>query len=367
MTLCEIERGDSPLIVDVPHAGTHIPLDLAARLTPAARSLPDTDWHVDKLFAFARRLGVTLLVATHSRYVVDLNRDPSGKALYPGADNTELCPTRTFAGEPIYAKDDAPDFAEVAGRCAEYFAPYHALLAAEIERVRSRHGYAILLDGHSIMSRVPRFFAGRLPDLNLGTADGASCVPAVQKCAELVLTRASGFSSAVNGRFKGGYITRHYGAPARGVHALQLETAQACYMDEAPPYRWDPVRAANLVGLLQRLLGGARGGASRALTMQRIFVALHRIEAYLLVDRLAHAGIKAHVFNEHASSIVGEVPPDVAQPQVWLDDDADRASADAVLLAYQEERNRAGSTVCAKCSEENPATFELCWKCGWSL
>jgi len=253
MTLCETERGDSPLVIDVPHAGTFVPGAIAARLTSAARAFPDTDWHVEKLLAFARDLGATLLVATHSRYVVDLNRDPSGAALYPGADNTELCPTRTFADEPIYAAGDAPDSAEVAARRTEYFEPYHALLSVEIERVRSRHGYAILLDGHSIRSRVPRFFAGRLPDLNLGTADGASCAPAVQSCAALVLAGAADFSSVVNGRFKGGYVTRHYGAPVRGVHAVQLETAQACYMDEAPPYPWDPARAARLVSLLRRL------------------------------------------------------------------------------------------------------------------
>ncbi len=254
MTLCEIERGDSPLVVDVPHAGTYVPEAIAARLTPAARAVPDTDWHVEKLFAFARDAGATLLAATHSRYVVDLNRDPSGAALYPGADNTELCPTRTFANEAIYVAGHAPDATEIAARRAEYFEPFHALLAAEIERVRTRHSYAIVLDGHSIRSRVPRFFAGRLPDLNLGTADGASCAPAVQHCAALALAGADAFSSVVNGRFKGGYVTRHYGVPARGIHALQLETAQACYMDEAPPYRWDPTRAAKLVALLQRLV-----------------------------------------------------------------------------------------------------------------
>lgn len=253
MTLWEIERGDSPLVVDIPHAGTFMPGDIAARLTPAARAVPDTDWHVEKLFAFARGIGATLVVATHSRYVVDLNRDPGGAALYPGADNTELCATRTFADEPIYLPGAAPDAAAVAARRAGYFEPYHAQLAAEIERVRSRHGYAILLDGHSIRSHVSRFFAGRLPDLNLGTADGASCSPAVQDCATRVLADADAFSSVVNGRFKGGYVTRHYGAPARGVHALQLETAQACYMDEAAPSAWEPARAAKLVALLQRL------------------------------------------------------------------------------------------------------------------
>ncbi len=254
MTLCEVARGDSPLVVDVPHAGTYVPEAIAARLTPAARSVPDTDWHVEKLFAFASEADTTLVVATHSRYVVDLNRDPSGAALYPGADNTELCPTRTFADEPIYTAGSAPDRSEVAARRGDYFEPYHARLAAEIERVRSRHGYAILLDGHSILSRVPRFFAGRLPDLNLGTADGASCAPSVQACASLVLAGAAGFSGVVNGRFKGGYITRHYGAPARGIHALQLETAQACYMDEAPPHPWEPARAAALGALLRQLV-----------------------------------------------------------------------------------------------------------------
>jgi N-formylglutamate amidohydrolase len=186
--------------------------------------------------------------------VVDLNRDPGGAALYPGSDNTELCPTRTFADEPIYVPGAAPDGAEVTSRRSGYFEPYHRQLAAEIERVRMRHGHAILLDGHSIRSRVPRFFAGRLSDLNLGTADGASCAPAVQQAAALLLAGAAGFSSVVNGRFKGGYVTRHYGAPAQGVHALQLEIAQSCYMDEAPPYRWDAALAAPLAALLERLV-----------------------------------------------------------------------------------------------------------------
>jgi N-formylglutamate amidohydrolase len=255
MNLYEIDRGESPLIVDVPHAGTYVPGALAARLAPAARVLPDTDWHVEKLFAFARGLGVTMLVATHSRYVVDLNRDPGGRALYPGADNTEVCPTRTFANEPMYSAGDEPDSAEIAQRCATYFAPYHAVLADEIERVRARHGYAVLLDGHSIRREVPRFFAGPLPDLNLGTADGASCAPEFHHAAALTLARATGFSHVVNGRFKGGFITRNYGIPARGIHALQLETAQACYMDESPPYRWDSNQAAALVAVLESLVG----------------------------------------------------------------------------------------------------------------
>ncbi len=264
MSLWRLERGDSPLVIDVPHAGTGVPESIASRMTAAARALPDTDWHVEKLYAFAREAGATLMVATHSRYVVDLNRDPAGVALYAGADNTELVPTRTFDNAPIWLEGGAPDAGEVASRVDTYFAPYHEALHAEIDRVRARHGHAVVLDGHSIRAEVPRFFAGRLPDLNLGTADGASAAPSLQALAADVLAGGRGFTSVVNGRFKGGWITRRYGRPLEGVHALQLEMAQAAYMDEAPPYRWDASRAAALEALLRRLvaaLAGWRPGA----------------------------------------------------------------------------------------------------------
>jgi len=254
MDLWQLHRGDSPLVIDVPHSGTHLPDALASRLTRVARTVPDTDWHVHRLYHFAPVEGATLLCATQSRYVVDLNRDPSGAALYPGADNTELCPTRTFGGEAIYVDGKAPSPAEVTDRCATSFVPYHAVLAAEIARVRERHGFAVLLDGHSIRSEVPRFFAGRLPDLNLGTANGASCAPELQAVATRVLAQSEGFTHIVNGRFKGGWVTRHYGQPQQGVHALQLEMAQDCYMDEAPPYAWDATRASRLADVLRRLV-----------------------------------------------------------------------------------------------------------------
>ena len=254
MNLYALHAGDSPLLIDVPHAGTYLPPEIAARLTPIARTVPDTDWHVDKLYAFARAAGVTLLAATHSRIVVDLNRDPSGAALYPGADNTELCPTRTFANDPVYAGAGAPGSAEIVARRARYFDPYHAVLEREIERIRGRHGHVVLLDGHSIRAEVPRFFAGRLPDLNLGTAGGTSCAAGVEAVAARMLASAAGFTHVVNGRFKGGYVTRRYGQPEHGVHALQLEMAQCTYMDEAPPYRWDAQRAAALGAVLVRLV-----------------------------------------------------------------------------------------------------------------
>jgi N-formylglutamate amidohydrolase len=254
MDLWTLHCGDSPLVIDVPHAGTHVPDALRPRFTAVAQTVPDTDWHVEKLYSFAAAEGVTLFCATHSRYVVDLNRDPSGAALYVGADNTELCPTRTFGGEPIYVGGSAPAQAEIADRIAASFTPYHAALAAEIARVRGRHGFAVVLDGHSIRSIVPRFFDGRLPDLNLGSASGASCAPELEARAARVLAEAEGFTHVVNGRFKGGWITRRYGRPREGVHALQLEIVQDCYMDEAPPYRWDSGRAGRLGQVLRRLV-----------------------------------------------------------------------------------------------------------------
>jgi N-formylglutamate deformylase len=254
MRLWELSRGDSPLIIDVPHAGTHVPDAIALRLTETACTVPDTDWHVDRLYAFTRGTGATMLAATHSRYVVDLNRDPSGAAIYPGADNTELCPTRTFANAPVYVRGELPSEREIGARRAVYFDPYHAALAAEIQCVRARHGYAILLDAHSIASEVPRFFAGRLPDLNLGTVQGSSCAPEAQRLATEVLSHAEPFTLVVNGRFTGGYVTRHYGHPDHDVHALQLEMAQSAYMDEAPPFRYDPGKAASLIAVLERLV-----------------------------------------------------------------------------------------------------------------
>lgn len=251
--LYELVRGNSPLIVNVPHSGTHLPLDLHARLTGAARAVPDTDWHVEKLYGFAPSAGATLMHATHSRFVVDLNRDPAGVALYAGADNSELCPTRTFDSEAIYA-ESVPAADEIGARTRTYFTPYHDALRAEIERVRARHGYAVLLDGHSIRAEVPRFFAGRLPDLNLGTADGRSCAPGLAAAATAVLGDAAPLTHIVNGRFKGGWITRHYGQPQSGVHALQLEMAQAAYMDEAPPYPWHPYKAREVESVLRRLV-----------------------------------------------------------------------------------------------------------------
>jgi N-formylglutamate deformylase len=242
--------GRKPLLINVPHAGTFLPDDIAQTLTPAGKAIPDTDWHVDHLYTAAMRMGCAMLAATHSRIVVDLNRDPSGAALYPGASNTELCPATTFAGEAIYLQDRQPDAFEIERRVRAFWQPYHARLAAEIEAMKATHGFCILLDAHSIRSSVPRFFAGMLPDLNLGTADGKSCDPVLTDKVFDVFAAAPGFTAVHNGRFKGGYITRHYGRPAQDVHALQLEIGQSCYMDEDNPHSYDAAASAPLRGVL---------------------------------------------------------------------------------------------------------------------
>ncbi len=246
--------GSAPVLISVPHAGALIPDSIAARMTPEALALPDTDWHVDRLYDFAPSLGAGLIAATHSRYVVDLNRDPSGKPLYPGADNSEFVPIRTFASEPIYRPGHEPDPLEIEARREAYWQPYHARIADELDRLIERFGVAVLWDGHSILSRVPRFFDGRLPDFNLGSARGKSADSSLVERVMAIMRGAGGFSSILDGRFTGGYITRFYGRPESGIHALQLEMAEAAYLDETAPRMFDPSRAQPLKSVLRELV-----------------------------------------------------------------------------------------------------------------
>jgi formiminoglutamase len=227
----ELRRGEAPLILSLPHTGTEIPPRIEADLVSPRRARQDADWWVERLYAFAGELDATVIRTSISRTVIDVNRDPSGASLYPGQATTELCPTISFDGEPLYLPGRAPDAAEIARRKALYFAPYHAALEAEIARLRSDHPRVVLYDAHAIRSRIPRLFEGELPQLNLGTHGGASCDPALAKAVEALCT-GSPFSHVVNGRFKGGWITRHYGAPDLGVHALQMELACRGYMNE---------------------------------------------------------------------------------------------------------------------------------------
>lgn len=243
--------GSSPLLIDVPHAGTGWLDDLEARPAGPAGNLPDTDWHVDRLVDAAGIGRASTLVARLSRYVVDLNRGRDDEPLYATA-TTGLIPQQTFSGEPVYA-GPGPDAAEAAQRIERCWQPYHDQLEQELEALRQQHGYAVLLDMHSIHSRIPRLFDGRLPDLNLGTNDGHSCAPELQASVEDLLGSDERFSQVTNDRFKGGFITRHYGQPERGIHALQLEIAQACYLDEDRPDQWSPDRARPLIELLRRL------------------------------------------------------------------------------------------------------------------
>ena len=253
MDLFTLHRGDAPLLVSLPHDGSHIPDVLAARMAPQARRAPDTDWHVSRLYAFARDLGASVIAPTHSRYVVDLNRPPDDVSLYPGQNTTGLCPTTRFDGEPVYLPGQDPSADEVRSRVATYWKPYHGALQDELARLQAVHGRVLLWEGHSIRAVVPFLFEGRLPDLNVGTAAGASCAPATQARLEAVLGAQQDYTWVANGRFKGGYITRHYGMPDAGVEAVQLELAQLNYMDE-DSFQYDETRAARLQSVLRRLL-----------------------------------------------------------------------------------------------------------------
>ncbi|WP_234193669.1 N-formylglutamate deformylase [Pseudacidovorax sp. NFM-22] len=248
-------QGTRPLLISMPHVGTHVPPALAARLTDEARQVPDTDWHLERLYDFADELGASVLVATHSRYVIDLNRPPDGASLYPGQSVTGLCPVDTFDDTPLYADPaDLPTEAEIAARREAIWVPYHARLAEELERIRAAHGIAMLWDAHSIRSVLPRFFEGTLPDLNLGTAKGAACDPQLAEQLLAIARADAGHTSVLNRRFTGGYITRHHGQPARGVHAVQLEMTQSSYMQEQLPFDYLPDVAARVQPTVRRML-----------------------------------------------------------------------------------------------------------------
>ena len=254
-TIFKLRPGRHPLLVSLPHVGRLIPPALQPRFTERALQVEDTDWHLDQLYAFAHdELGASLIVPRHSRYVIDLNRPRENTPMYAGANNTELCPTRFFTGEPLYRDGQAPDAAEVARRVETFWRPYHEALATELQRLKSAHGHAVLFDGHSIKSELPWLFEGRLWDLNLGTASGQSCAPTLRAALVEVLQGQSRFTQIADGRFKGGHITRHYGRPGEGVHAVQLEMTWCCYMDETPPYAWNATRAAEVQPLLRRLV-----------------------------------------------------------------------------------------------------------------
>ncbi len=246
MAVFDVRQGNSPVILGFPHTGTDVPAAIWDRLNDNGKILADTDWHIHTLYDGLLD-DVTTVRATFHRYVIDANRDPEGVSLYPGQNTTGLVPETDFDGKSIWKDGEAPTEKDIAERLRAFHAPYHAALAAEIERVKAIHGVAILYDCHSIRSHIPFLFEGKLPDFNIGTDLGKTCDASIEKAAITVASSAEGYDSIVNGRFKGGWTTRHYGQPETGVHAIQMELAQSTHLQtEAPPFAYDPARAERL-------------------------------------------------------------------------------------------------------------------------
>lgn len=268
MTPFSVIQGDSPVILGMPHGGTWLPDALTARLNANGRALADTDWHIDRLYA-GLLPGATVVASNVHRYAIDANRDPAGVSLYPGQNTTALCPVTDFDGTPIWSEGQEPSQDEILARRAAFHAPYHAALQAEVDRVKARHGVAILYDCHSIRSLIPFLFEGELPHFNIGTNDGATCSGLVQTATAAPCAAARTFSTVVNGRFKGGWTTRHYGRPQDGTHAIQMEIAQRAYLAaEQAPWSFDATRAEAARDVLRQIL--------------------------VQLDRLARAGALAH-------------------------------------------------------------------------
>jgi formiminoglutamase len=254
MSVFEIRQGSSPVILAFPHTGTNVPPAIWDRLNGNGRLLADTDWHIHELYDDLLD-NATMVRATFHRYVIDANRDPEGISLYPGQNTTGLIPETDFDGKSIWTDGAAPTEADIATRLRDFHAPYHVALAAEIERVKAIHGVAVLYDCHSIRSHIPFLFEGRLPDFNIGTDMGKTCDPAIEQATVTAASAAKGYTSILNGRFKGGWTTRHYGQPTAGVHAIQMELAQSTHLaSETPPFAYDEGKAEKLRVPLKSIL-----------------------------------------------------------------------------------------------------------------
>ena len=250
----DVHQGTSPVILGLPHTGTEVPEDIWARLNDNGRILADTDWHIHKLYDGLLD-NVTTVRATFHRYCIDANRDPAGVSLYPGQNTTTLIPETDFDGLAIWKDGEQPAEADIADCISRFHKPYHEALAAEIERVKAIHGVAILYDCHSIRSHIPFLFEGTLPDFNIGTDNGKTCAPVIEAAVFGVAKQAEGYTSILNGRFKGGWTTRHYGQPETGVHAIQMELAQSTHLaTEAVPFAYDEAKAAELRSHLKDIL-----------------------------------------------------------------------------------------------------------------
>jgi len=252
MNPVEVQRGRGPIVLGLPHTGAYVPGDVAVALNARGRELSDTDWHIEKLYADLLPDVTTVRAAFH-RYVIDANRDPSGTSLYPGQNTTGLVPFTDFDGRDIWTT--VPDTNEIERRRQEFHAPYHAALEAEMQRIEKLHGAAILYDCHSIRSNIPFLFDGTLPDFNIGTNTGSTCAPLIENAVADICAAAGGYTAIRNGRFKGGWTTRHYGRPDQNWHAIQMELAQSAYLkSESSPWHYDADKAARLRLHLAKIL-----------------------------------------------------------------------------------------------------------------
>ncbi|MEW2918926.1 N-formylglutamate deformylase [Ruegeria sp. ANG10] len=253
MQVVSVHRGDGPIVLGQPHGGTYVPDDIATRFNDTGRALADTDWQINRLYEKLLS-GMTVVQSHVHRYVIDANRDPEGVSLYPGQNTTTLVPLTDFDGQPIWRDGQEPSEDEIGQRRETFHAPYHTELAEELERVRAKHGVAVLFDCHSIRSRIPFLFDGMLPDMNIGTDGGVTCAPEVESIA-YEFAASSPYSTVLNGRFRGGWTTRHYGRPADGLHAIQMELAQSTYLTaEAAPWSYDAAKADRLRRWLRDIL-----------------------------------------------------------------------------------------------------------------
>ena len=253
MKPANVSQGEGPIILGQPHGGTFVPPEIWATLNDNGKLLADTDWHISQVYD-GLLTSATVVVATFHRCVIDANRDPQGGSLYPGQNTTGLCPVTDFDGLPLYHSGQEPNPAQVEQRRVEFHAPYHAALAAEVARVKAKHGYAVVFDCHSIRSHIPFLFEGTLPDLNIGTDTGKTCALALEEIANDI-AKTSSFTSVLNGRFRGGWTTRHYGQPSENVHAIQMEVSQSTYLaKQAAPWSFDKAKASALRAVLQNIL-----------------------------------------------------------------------------------------------------------------
>ncbi len=251
--MIEVQRGEGPIVLGLPHTGTDLPEEVAARLNEGGLAMADTDWHIHRLYDGLLDAVTTVRTPIH-RYAIDVNRGPDDSSLYPGQNTTGLCPVTDFDGNPIYRTSEEPDAGEIEHRRERYHAPYHDALSAELQRVKDIHGVAVLYDCHSIRSWIPYLFDGKLPDLNIGTNTGQSCDPLVENCVDKICCSTQGYTSILNGRFKGGWTTRHYGRPFEGFHAIQMELAQSTYMTESAPWTYLPEKAGPTRAVLSEIL-----------------------------------------------------------------------------------------------------------------